>query len=174
MQETYLKTIAEPSVDVVKRRCPTVKSWPFCCIFILVHSAILSTTTCSSLRVRWSRIFRKLCRTTALWSWKAACSSSSYFAEAVWLPLWGWDSAGDRGARKYEKQADAVLWQNDAAQEIHYVSLTTSRRHCKDTASKTLSNFHCSKDRIISFDSLYTAHVWWHGKRTRVSVFTCN
>ena len=24
--ETYLKTIAEPSVDVVKRRCPTVKS----------------------------------------------------------------------------------------------------------------------------------------------------
>jgi len=26
MQETYLKTIAEPSVDVVKRRCPTVKS----------------------------------------------------------------------------------------------------------------------------------------------------
>ena len=28
-----------------------------------------------------------------------------------------------------------------------------------DTASKTRSNFHCSKDRIISFDSLYTAHV---------------
>ena len=26
MQETYLKTIAEPSVDVVKRRCLTVKS----------------------------------------------------------------------------------------------------------------------------------------------------
>ena len=26
MQETYLKTIAEPSVDVVKRHCPTVKS----------------------------------------------------------------------------------------------------------------------------------------------------
>ena len=26
MQETYLKTIAEPSVDVAKRRCPTVKS----------------------------------------------------------------------------------------------------------------------------------------------------
>ena len=25
----------------------------------------------------------------------------------------------------------------------------------KDTASKTRSNFHCSKDRIISFDSLY-------------------
>ena len=28
----------------------------------------------------------------------------------------------------------------------------------KDTASKTRSNFHCSKDRIISFDSLYIAH----------------
>lgn len=26
MQETYLKTIAELSVDVAKRRCPTVKS----------------------------------------------------------------------------------------------------------------------------------------------------
>ena len=24
---------------------------------------------------------------------------------------------------------------------------------------KTLSNFHCSKDRIIPFESLYTAHV---------------
>ena len=40
-----------------------------------------------------------------------------------------------------------------------YCSLTTSQWHCKDTASKTQSNFHCSKDRIISFDSLYTAHV---------------
>ena len=26
MQEIYLKTIAETSVDVAKRRCPTVKS----------------------------------------------------------------------------------------------------------------------------------------------------
>ena len=26
MQEIYLKTIAESSVDVAKRRCPTVKS----------------------------------------------------------------------------------------------------------------------------------------------------
>ena len=30
------------------------------------------------------------------------------------------NTAGDRVARKHEKQADAVLWQNDAAQEIHY------------------------------------------------------
>ena len=41
----------------------------------------------------------------------------------------------------------------------HIVSLTTSQRHYKDTASKTRSNFHCSKDKIISFDSLYIAHV---------------
>ena len=41
----------------------------------------------------------------------------------------------------------------------HIVSLITSQRHCKDTASKTRSNFHCSKDKIISFDSLYIAHV---------------
>ena len=41
----------------------------------------------------------------------------------------------------------------------HIVSLITSQRHYKDTASKTRSNFHCSKDRIISFDSLYIAHV---------------
>ena len=52
----------------------------------------------------------------------------------------------------------------------HIVSLTTSLWHCKDTASKTRSNFHCSKDRIISFDSLYTAHVWWHGKK---SLYCC-
>ena len=26
----------------------------------------------------------------------------------------------------------------------------------------------------ISFDSLYIAHVCWHGKRIHVSVFTCN
>ena len=30
------------------------------------------------------------------------------------------NTAGDRVARKHEKQADAVLWQNDAPQEIHY------------------------------------------------------
>ena len=30
------------------------------------------------------------------------------------------NTAGDRVARKHEKQADAILWQNDAAQEIHY------------------------------------------------------
>ena len=41
----------------------------------------------------------------------------------------------------------------------HIVSLITSQRHYKDTASKTRSNFHCSKDKIISFDSLYIAHV---------------
>ena len=73
MQEICWKTIAEWSVDGVQHRCPTVKSWRFCCISISVHSAISSTTTCSLLRVRWSLIFRKLCRTTALWSWKAAC-----------------------------------------------------------------------------------------------------
>ena len=33
MQETYLKTIAESSVDVTKRRCPTVKSCPFLLYF---------------------------------------------------------------------------------------------------------------------------------------------
>ena len=77
-----LKTIAESSVDVAKRRCPTVKSWPFYCI--LVHSAISSITICSSSRVRWSLIFRKPCRTTALWSWKAACSSSSC-SSLIWV-----------------------------------------------------------------------------------------
>ena len=41
----------------------------------------------------------------------------------------------------------------------HIVSLITSQRHYKDTASKTRSNLHCSKDKIISFDSLYIAHV---------------
>ena len=30
------------------------------------------------------------------------------------------NTAGDRVARKHEKQADAVLWQNDAPQERHY------------------------------------------------------
>ena len=39
------------------------------------------------------------------------------------------------------------------------VSLITSQRHCKDTASKTRSDLHCSKDKIISFDSLNIAHV---------------
>ena len=41
----------------------------------------------------------------------------------------------------------------------HIVSLITSQRHCKDTESKTRSNLHCSKDRIISFDAFYIAHV---------------
>ena len=60
MQEICWKTIAEWSVDGVQHRCPTVKSWRFCCVSISVHSAISSTTTCSLLRVRWSLIFRKL------------------------------------------------------------------------------------------------------------------
>ena len=139
MQEIYWKTIAEWSVDVAKRSCLKVKLWRFCCIFISVHSAI-SSTSCSLLRVRWSLIFRKPCRTTALWSWKAACSSSS---------------------------CSSLIWEL-------VVSLTTSQRQCRDTASKTQSSSRCSKDRIISFDSLYTAHVWWHGKRIHVSVFTWN
>ena len=63
------------------------------------------------------------------------------------------DNSGVKRRRRAASLSDSVQpWE-------HIVSLITSQRHCKDTASKTRSNLHCSKDRIISFDSLYTAHV---------------
>ncbi len=36
----------------------------------------------------------------------------------------------------------------------HIVSLTTSRRHCKDTASKTPNSCHYSKGKTTSFSLL--------------------
>ena len=63
------------------------------------------------------------------------------------------DNSGVKRRRRAASLSDSVQpWE-------HIVSLITSQSHCKDTASKTRSNLHCSKDRIISFDSLYIAHV---------------
>ena len=46
--------------------------------------------------------------------------------------------------------------------------------HLNSNYGKTYSWLHHFYAPSHSAYSLYTAHVWWHEKRTRVSVFICN